>query len=322
MDNEVLKIISYLTLLELDIKTQISKEMVIDAYRKLAQIYHPDVANSRYKDGKKFIELQEAKDYLINNMSYVNSLIRTGFSSATTNTKSSNDYAYEKWKQEEDRLRKQREEEEKKRKETEEIEKKKVFSYEQAVSLFYKQRYNEAQKLFEKLEDYLDSKIYLKKIENELSYDDLLKNIKEFSATNSFTSLQNIIKISNELRIFKFKDSFDIYDKYKDVYESRKKKIGIKTSFLVTCAILFIVFIAILSMNVAREIKYNELKNLIRNYNNSSDVSRIEVLLDSLPDNYKDIDELRKEYNEKFDNSYANLYSKLLTIISNYNQSD
>ena len=124
MNNDILKIITYLTLLELDIENLISKEMVIDAYKKLSKVYHPDVANNRYKDGKKFIELQQAKNYLIENISYVNSLIMAGFSSFSSNV--NNDYAYEKWKQEqefkqrkaeEDRLRREREEAERKKQE-------------------------------------------------------------------------------------------------------------------------------------------------------------------------------------------------------------
>ena len=124
MKNEIVKIISYLNILELPVNTLISKESITIAYRKLAHIYHPDVANARYKDGEKFKKLQEAKDYLLNNINYVNDLIRNDFSSPDCRT--NNNYDYENWKQqeefkrrkaEEDRLRKEREEFERRRQE-------------------------------------------------------------------------------------------------------------------------------------------------------------------------------------------------------------
>ena len=100
MNNEIVKIISYLNILELPVNTLISKESIMIAYRKLAHIYHPDVANARYKDGKKFKELLEAKDYLLNNIDYVNTFIRNGFS--FTDSRTNNNYDYEKWKHEEE----------------------------------------------------------------------------------------------------------------------------------------------------------------------------------------------------------------------------
>ena len=120
------KIISYLNILELATDKPISEEIVKEAYRKLAQIYHPDVANARYKDGKKFIQLKEARDFLIDNIDSVNSLIRNGFSSSSSSAYSRSNDAYERWKQEEefkrrkaeeDRIKKEQEEAEKRRQE-------------------------------------------------------------------------------------------------------------------------------------------------------------------------------------------------------------
>lgn len=96
--------------------------MVNELYRKLSHIYHPDVANARYKDGKKFVELKDAHDYLIENIDYVNGLIRNSFSSNGNQSRySTNDAAYEKWKQEQEFQRRRQEEENRRRQEEEGI---------------------------------------------------------------------------------------------------------------------------------------------------------------------------------------------------------
>ena len=111
MNNEV-KIISMLTLLELPLDSEVSPNDINDQYKKLVKVYHPDVANNRYKDGKKFIELQHAKDYLLQNINEVNRTILRGFFSSN----SSNSY----YNQQEERRRQeaqQRAEEERRRQE-------------------------------------------------------------------------------------------------------------------------------------------------------------------------------------------------------------
>ena len=124
MDKEILKIISYLNILELPNDKPITVDLVNEAYRKLSHIYHPDVANARYKDGKKFVELKDAHDYLIENIDYVNGLIRNSFSSNGNQSRySTNDAAYEKWKQEQEFQRRRQEEENRKRQEEERIRK-------------------------------------------------------------------------------------------------------------------------------------------------------------------------------------------------------
>jgi uncharacterized metal-binding protein YceD (DUF177 family)/uncharacterized protein YktA (UPF0223 family) len=90
--NDLIKVISYLTLLELSTDLKINEEQVKTAYRQLSKIYHPDLSNEKYKDGKKFIQLQEAKDYLINNLAYVNRLIASNFSTGSSHTSSNYDY--------------------------------------------------------------------------------------------------------------------------------------------------------------------------------------------------------------------------------------
>ncbi|MBO7078947.1 MAG: InlB B-repeat-containing protein, partial [Bacilli bacterium] len=113
MNNEIIKIISYLNILELPTDSPIDEYSVKSAYRKLSQVYHPDTANKRYADGEKFKELKIAEEYLLNNMAYVNSLIRNGFSQS--NSYSTSNDAYERWKQEQEFQRRQKEEETRKK---------------------------------------------------------------------------------------------------------------------------------------------------------------------------------------------------------------
>lgn len=124
MDKEILKIISYLNILELPNDNLITSDQVNEAYRKLSHIYHPDVANARYKDGKKFVELKDAHDYLIDNIDYVNNLIKNSFSLSSGQSRySTSDAAYEKWKQEQEFQRRRQEEENRRRQEEERIRK-------------------------------------------------------------------------------------------------------------------------------------------------------------------------------------------------------
>lgn len=50
MSKDAVKIIQMLTLLEVSINQILTVELINNQYRKLAKIYHPDVANSRYVD--------------------------------------------------------------------------------------------------------------------------------------------------------------------------------------------------------------------------------------------------------------------------------
>ena len=88
-------IIKMLVLLELSTDEPYSEQDVSTNYRKLSKIYHPDVANERYKDGSKFKELLEAKDYLLANVTHVNSLIKNGFNSSSRSS-TYEDYAFKR----------------------------------------------------------------------------------------------------------------------------------------------------------------------------------------------------------------------------------
>lgn len=70
--NEIMK---YLELLELDNETKIDEEMIQRNFRKLSFMYHPDRAAEEYKDGKRFVELQEARKYLISNIKSANNIL-------------------------------------------------------------------------------------------------------------------------------------------------------------------------------------------------------------------------------------------------------
>lgn len=70
----IIKITVSLTLLELPVEP-VEEEKIKQQYRAISKIYHPDVANERYKDGKRFTELKEARDFLLENINYVNEAI-------------------------------------------------------------------------------------------------------------------------------------------------------------------------------------------------------------------------------------------------------
>ena len=72
-------VIRYIQLLELNEDTDITEEDITSSYRALSKIYHPDIANSRYKDGKKFNELKKARDYLLEYIEDVNSIRKDYF---------------------------------------------------------------------------------------------------------------------------------------------------------------------------------------------------------------------------------------------------
>lgn len=80
MQTEIIKIISYLNLLELPLDRRITKEDVEKQYRILAHVYHPDVSSKHYNSGAKFIKLKEAHDFIIDNIDYINFLIENNFS--------------------------------------------------------------------------------------------------------------------------------------------------------------------------------------------------------------------------------------------------
>ncbi len=69
------EVFKYLKIFNLDTTKHLDLEALNREYRKLAKIYHPDAMNSLYSDGKMFVEINNAYDYLKDNSLYVNSLI-------------------------------------------------------------------------------------------------------------------------------------------------------------------------------------------------------------------------------------------------------
>lgn len=119
-NNEMMKIMKYLILLELENENKIDEQMIQKSFRELSFIYHPDMAEERYKDGKRFVELQQAREYLISNISYVNNILSGG---ASNTPYSSYSYSEERRRKEEEARKKAEErryKEEETRKKTEE----------------------------------------------------------------------------------------------------------------------------------------------------------------------------------------------------------
>ena len=85
MERSISEIIEYIVVLELDIKKPYSIEDVENNFKQLSKIYHPDISIDRYKDGKRFMLLNEARAYLIDNYEYVNKLIVDKFNYVDNN---------------------------------------------------------------------------------------------------------------------------------------------------------------------------------------------------------------------------------------------
>ena len=65
------KIDECLKILNLDKTKDISLDTIKSQFRKLSKIYHPDLCEPKYKDGKKFMELNDAYNYLNDNINNI-----------------------------------------------------------------------------------------------------------------------------------------------------------------------------------------------------------------------------------------------------------
>ena len=74
-------IIQYLTVMELPLNRAIDPDILKAQFRKLSIVYHPDTSREVHKDGKMFILLKEAYDFLSANTRLVNALIASDFKS-------------------------------------------------------------------------------------------------------------------------------------------------------------------------------------------------------------------------------------------------
>lgn len=78
MSLDIKKAISSLTLLDLAEAVRITPEIVQAQYRKYSKLYHPDTSPDMFKDGRKFNQLSDAKEFLIQNLDGVNDYLQGG----------------------------------------------------------------------------------------------------------------------------------------------------------------------------------------------------------------------------------------------------
>ncbi len=71
-----LKIKEYLDVLELSSIETLDENTLKRAYLKMSKKYHPDVCDEAYKDGVMFKKVNEANDYLKNNLETVNNYLK------------------------------------------------------------------------------------------------------------------------------------------------------------------------------------------------------------------------------------------------------
>lgn len=299
-NNEVIIIIQYLTLLELDIDKTITHQNIQSQFRKLSHIYHPDIANERYSDGKKFIELQQAKEYLISNIEYVNIMIRNGF-------RTNYDIKDELRKQREETARKEAE-----RKAKEEAERK---AAEEARKRAEEERIRKEEQRRKEEEERQRTLRELKEIENTLN--NLLKSLdKDIYYDKEYNYIISLINdfISRLYNRRYYKEEYEILMKEiskvktKKYYEKVKKikKIAFYLASSITALIIFIV----LSINlIIPSIKYNKA---LKNIENRDYLSAGEIL--NTIKYFKDAD-LQYSLLDVYKNLDNNNYEKAINII-------
>ncbi len=286
--NDTVLIIKYLTLLELDLKTEISEDIIKIQYRKLAHVYHPDISNDRYKNGNKFKELKEAEEYLLKNISYVNKLIRNNFNSNTSSQTHNNPYediyrwTYQQWKWEEEQKAeearkkaeaKKRAEERKKREEARKKEEAKRRAEEEARVKA------EKEKIIEDIKKIRDS--FNKDDYSEQNYNKILNWCTHYIKTvnyieNTYEGLL-IVKNNFEYTVRQMKKV-----KTKEFYRIAKKH-SIRTGWI---SLSVITIYLLLSLWIVPTIKYNNgIKEL-----NKLNFDEAEVIFQEL-DGFKDSEE-------------------------------
>ena len=77
---------SYLEILDLSSESQIDEAKLKKAYLKKSKIYHPDVCEDKYKDGVMFKKINEANNYIKENLSLVNDYLTNPNKYNYTNT--------------------------------------------------------------------------------------------------------------------------------------------------------------------------------------------------------------------------------------------
>lgn len=292
---EIIIIIQYLTLMELDIHAPISEEIIQREYRRLAKIYHPDVANLRYKDGNKFKELNAARAYLITNLDKVNNYISKGFYRAF------DPYEAERRRREEAARRaaeeenKRREEAERRRREealrkAEEEKRRKEAEVQRAAE--ERARINREKKKIE-----LELKSRLDSIDKSQYYEEELKKIVSL-ITSYINKLPSMYHYKSEyLELLKKLKCIKTVKDYQKI-KFYKKILYIVSSSL-TVLIIFFIFLFEL---IIPTVKYNSAFDCI----NNKEYNKAEMIFNEL-DGFKDSDlqiELLNIYSLLNENQY------------------
>ena len=298
-NNEVIIIIQYLTLLELDIDKTITHQNIQSQFRKLSHIYHPDIANERYSDGKKFIELQQAKEYLISNIEYLNIMIRNGF-------RTNYDIKDELRKQREETARKEAERKAKEEAERKAAEEARKRAEEERIRKEEQRRKEEERQrtLREKKEIENTLNNLLKSLDKDIYYDKEYNYI--ISLINDFISrLYNRSYYKEEYETL-MKEISKV--KTKKYYE-KVKKIK-KIAFHLASSITALIILIVLSINlIIPSIKYNKA---LKNIENRDYLSAGEIL-NTIKD-FKDAD-LQYSLLDVYKNLDNNNYEKAINII-------
>ncbi len=319
-------IIKMLVLLELSIDEPYNTEDVISNFRKLSKIYHPDVSNERYKDGTKFKDLLEAKEFLINNEYYVNELIKNGF--VFSKSKANNGY-----------MSKRQSEEEQKKRENDIIyndcynkannlvinDDKDVLTANRLLDKIKSiHPYNNTQSLIDmllkKIKDYNDKR---KKEEEIRREQEKIKKLEElyliaFGLLNVEINKENKNKFKSSIDLMKdldYKDSREIYYKLKKKYDDyleqekililvfRKKLIKVSSIVVGIISLLTITIVLLINLVIVPKIEYDkkldEYNNAIQAIDNGN-YSQAEYILKDM--DFKDSEKIyfllksRKEF--------------------------
>lgn len=84
----------YLDVLELSNIERLDESTLKKAYLKMSKKYHPDVCDEKYKDGIMFKKVNEANDYLKNNIDIVNEYLKNPSAYQNNNFNRNNSYTY------------------------------------------------------------------------------------------------------------------------------------------------------------------------------------------------------------------------------------
>jgi len=299
MDDSVKKgIVKMLTLLGLSINKPYSKEMVSNNFRKLSKKYHPDVAEEKYKDGEKFKEILNAKDFLISNIDEVNDMIEDGLDDRT----SYNSYEEYEYRRRYEEQRRKEEEQERKRQEKENLYAKCCNLYnnlniknEDDVSLAKRiinnlqsiDPYKESKQIISSIKNKISAYYEQKKKEEEIrrekeriaqlekTYNNACKLLDVEITKQNKREFINAIDVTEELN---YKDSIEIHFKLKKKYSEflekekarllvlRKKVIKFASVFAAAITVLIVSIVLIVNLVIIPKQEYNKKEE---SYNNA-----------------------------------------------------